>query len=61
MAVKCDLEGAAVHRDKDAHARPIVRSILRICPALTYDSEKDYLIGILEAEGIRKPGFSYEE
>eukprot|EP00959_Pyramimonas_sp_CCMP1952_P448005 9381003-Pyramimonas_sp.AAC.1 len=61
MAVKCDLVGAAAHRDKDAHARQVVRCIMRKCPAPAYDSEKDDLTGILKAEDIRRPRFTYEE
>eukprot|EP00959_Pyramimonas_sp_CCMP1952_P038740 811179-Pyramimonas_sp.AAC.1 len=55
MAVKCDLVDAAAHHDKDAHARQMVRNILRKCPALTCDPEKGDLIGILIAENIRRP------
>eukprot|EP00959_Pyramimonas_sp_CCMP1952_P112750 2357212-Pyramimonas_sp.AAC.1 len=50
MVVKCDLVGTAIHRDEDAHARQMVRNIMRKCQALTYDSEKDYLTGILKSE-----------
>eukprot|EP00959_Pyramimonas_sp_CCMP1952_P071716 1497889-Pyramimonas_sp.AAC.1 len=35
--------------------------MVRECPALACDSEKDFLSGILKAEGIRRPRFSYEE
>eukprot|EP00959_Pyramimonas_sp_CCMP1952_P002406 50012-Pyramimonas_sp.AAC.1 len=61
MVVNCDLVDTAIHRDKGAHARQMVRNILRGCLALACDSEKDYSIGILRAEGIRRPSFSYEE
>eukprot|EP00959_Pyramimonas_sp_CCMP1952_P020807 438722-Pyramimonas_sp.AAC.1 len=44
IAVKCDIKDTAVLADKDAHARQMVRNILRKRPALTYDSEKDDLI-----------------
>eukprot|EP00959_Pyramimonas_sp_CCMP1952_P392945 8233760-Pyramimonas_sp.AAC.1 len=50
IAVECDIQDTAVIADKGAHARQVVRNILRRRPALTYLSEKADSIGIFEAD-----------
>eukprot|EP00959_Pyramimonas_sp_CCMP1952_P443852 9292127-Pyramimonas_sp.AAC.1 len=59
--VQCDLVDTAVHHDPESHARQTVRDILRKRPALTFDSEKEYLIGTPISGSVRTPKFSSEK
>eukprot|EP00959_Pyramimonas_sp_CCMP1952_P073614 1538620-Pyramimonas_sp.AAC.1 len=61
IVVECDIQDTAVLADKDAHARQVVRIILRRRPALTYLSEKTDLMGILKADNVVGPNLTHEE
>eukprot|EP00959_Pyramimonas_sp_CCMP1952_P354812 7432107-Pyramimonas_sp.AAC.1 len=52
MVVQCDLVDTAVHHGPESHARQTVCDILRGRPALTLDSEREYLTGILKPSNI---------
>eukprot|EP00959_Pyramimonas_sp_CCMP1952_P381929 8003437-Pyramimonas_sp.AAC.2 len=43
------------------HAHQTVRNILRQRPALTFDSEREYLESILRSDNIRRPKFKYDD
>eukprot|EP00959_Pyramimonas_sp_CCMP1952_P253950 5305406-Pyramimonas_sp.AAC.1 len=61
IVVQCDTQDTAALADRGAHARQMARSILRKRTARAYHSEKDDLIGILDAENIKGPRLSREE
>eukprot|EP00959_Pyramimonas_sp_CCMP1952_P305645 6395939-Pyramimonas_sp.AAC.1 len=55
IVVKCDAKDTAVIADNDAHARWVVRNLLRGRPALIRVSGKSYLTGILKEDGVVGP------
>eukprot|EP00959_Pyramimonas_sp_CCMP1952_P457933 9475777-Pyramimonas_sp.AAC.2 len=61
IAVECDIQDAAIVADVGAHARKVVRNILRRRPALAHLSEKTDLMWILKADRAVGPNLTYEE
>eukprot|EP00959_Pyramimonas_sp_CCMP1952_P436376 9137818-Pyramimonas_sp.AAC.1 len=51
----------AVHADEGARARQSVRNIPRKGPALTLDSDKEYLKNALATDNLRRPKFESRE
>eukprot|EP00959_Pyramimonas_sp_CCMP1952_P447616 9372700-Pyramimonas_sp.AAC.2 len=61
MAVPYNIMDTAAHSDGGARVRQIVRNILRKRPALTLDSEEEYLESIIRSDNVRRPRFKYED
>eukprot|EP00959_Pyramimonas_sp_CCMP1952_P118256 2472359-Pyramimonas_sp.AAC.1 len=61
IVAKWDIKNTAAITDQDAHARQVVRNILRGRSALACLSEKSDLMGILKADRAVGPDLTYLE
>eukprot|EP00959_Pyramimonas_sp_CCMP1952_P348764 7306708-Pyramimonas_sp.AAC.1 len=61
MVVQCNIMDTAVYHDPGAHARQIVRNILRKRPVLTFDSEREHLENIIRSENFHNPKFKFDD